>query len=341
MSNGDLVLGGKELRSVEDVFDQSLWSWDGNSWTNLASDMLTNSNGIRDIHVNSDDSIYIAGPLTNMDGDPNIDYIALWDNFTISAVGDNGEGGRSLSDHALNLEVDDSGNLYVAGKFTNAGGVDEADYIAMWDGTSWNALGSGGAGAGYFSDPGDDPHTHAMKWINGTLYVGANAINTPDSTEIFGVFAFANGEFTPLVDTELFGNDIRDFSYDNESNRLLVAGWFQDLDGDPVADGLVGIDLGDGAIYTYGGTTYGTGTEPNGADRDAEGNSVEFIGDGDIIYSGKFTGFNDDEFADYFAFWDGPPAGLSDTGVDGSSIGYLAIAAAIAVAGGLTLRRRA
>src|SRR6185503_20944601 len=34
------------------------------------------------------------------------------------------------------------GDLYVAGRFTSAGGV-EASHIAKWDGNSWSALGSG------------------------------------------------------------------------------------------------------------------------------------------------------------------------------------------------------
>jgi hypothetical protein len=38
--------------------------------------------------------------------------------------------------------VDSSGNLYVGGSFTTAGGV-SANYVAQWNGSSWSALGSG------------------------------------------------------------------------------------------------------------------------------------------------------------------------------------------------------
>lgn len=340
MSNGDLVLAGRNLISSGESQIQSLYSWDGANWTNLAYDKLMNNSGLRDIHVNSDDSIYLAGPLTNMDGDADIDYIALWDNGTISAVGDDGSGGPSLNNHALNLEVDDAGNLYVSGKFTNAGGVAEADKVAMWDGTSWTALGSNGSGDGYFAGSGSGAQVHAMEWVNGTLYLGANEVDTPTTTDIFGVFAFADGEIQPVLDITLIGDDIRDFGYDNESNRLIVAGWFQNVNEDPLADGIIGIDLDDDTIYTYGETFYGSDIEADGADRDADGNSVEFIGDGDILYSGSFDDFNDDGLADNFAFWDGPAAGLAATGVEQSTLGYLAVAAAIAAAGGLVLRRR-
>jgi hypothetical protein len=38
-------------------------------------------------------------------------------------------------------------NVYVGGTFTGAGGVLFADYLARWDGTSWNAVGPGFSGA--------------------------------------------------------------------------------------------------------------------------------------------------------------------------------------------------
>jgi hypothetical protein len=41
------------------------------------------------------------------------------------------------------LALDGSGNLYVGGYFTAAGGI-VAKNIAKWDGSNWSALGSGG-----------------------------------------------------------------------------------------------------------------------------------------------------------------------------------------------------
>jgi hypothetical protein len=42
--------------------------------------------------------------------------------------------------------VDGSGNLYIGGNFTAAGGV-AANYVAKWDGSKWSALGSGLTGS--------------------------------------------------------------------------------------------------------------------------------------------------------------------------------------------------
>jgi hypothetical protein len=47
-----------------------------------------------------------------------------------------------MDDLVTALVVDGSGNLYAGGQFTEAGGV-TANYIAKWNGTSWQPLSSG------------------------------------------------------------------------------------------------------------------------------------------------------------------------------------------------------
>ena len=50
--------------------------------------------------------------------------------------------GGGLNEWVFDIEVVGS-DIYVGGWFTNAGGNPNADYIARWDGSTWNALGSG------------------------------------------------------------------------------------------------------------------------------------------------------------------------------------------------------
>ena len=47
-----------------------------------------------------------------------------------------------MNNYILSIIFDSAGNLYATGNFTTAGGV-SARKIAMWDGSSWSALGSG------------------------------------------------------------------------------------------------------------------------------------------------------------------------------------------------------
>ncbi len=60
-------------------------------------------------------------------------------------------------------------NLYVGGEFRNVAGIPEADYVARWDGTTWSALGSNGAG-------------------NGALDAGVRAIAIHGSNVVVGGF---------------------------------------------------------------------------------------------------------------------------------------------------------
>jgi hypothetical protein len=59
--------------------------------------------------------------------------------------------------------TDGSGNLYIGGEFTTAGGI-AANHIARWNGSSWSALGSGMSGS--------YPYVLALAVSGNTLYAG-------------------------------------------------------------------------------------------------------------------------------------------------------------------------
>jgi hypothetical protein len=68
-----------------------------------------------------------------------------------SALGSNGSGNGAYFGPVTSIAVSGS-DLYVGGAFSNAAGIPEADFIAMWDGTAWSALGSNGSGNGALMD---------------------------------------------------------------------------------------------------------------------------------------------------------------------------------------------
>lgn len=64
--------------------------------------------------------------------------------------------------------VQNGSDLYVAGDFTNAGGITGADYLAKWNGTNWSAVGQDpGGGVPRLNHP-----VHTMVIINDVLYLG-------------------------------------------------------------------------------------------------------------------------------------------------------------------------
>ena len=68
------------------------------------------------------------------------------------------------------IAINDRGDLYVGGSFTNAGGVLNTN-IAKWDGTNWSSLG----GLGYFNSLAVG--VNVLEFHNGELYAGGAFTN--------------------------------------------------------------------------------------------------------------------------------------------------------------------
>ena len=86
-----------------------------------------------------DNRLYVGGTFTGMNGVAGRDYIAVYDPSTDTWA--NVGGASDLNAQVLTLTFDAAGNLLVGGAFTNVDGIGDADYIALWDGAAWNAIG--------------------------------------------------------------------------------------------------------------------------------------------------------------------------------------------------------
>ena len=72
--------------------------------------------------------------------------------------------GTTLNDVVRAFAFAENGDLYVAGDFTEAGGQ-VVNHVARWDGTSWEALGSG-----------VNDYVHAIAIVGGYVYVGGRFV---------------------------------------------------------------------------------------------------------------------------------------------------------------------
>lgn len=91
------------------------------------------------------EALYVAGQFT-MVGNVLVNYIAKWDGLDWSPLTSTGGVGVNHSVNAMLVHDDGSGRgecLYVAGQFSEAGGV-YAPRIARWDGTEWSDLNTSG-----------------------------------------------------------------------------------------------------------------------------------------------------------------------------------------------------
>jgi len=136
-----------------------------------------------------------AGGASSVAGGKAANRIARWNGSSWSALGSgvSSNPGSAVAVHALTVYDDGGGAaLYVAGRFTIAGGV-AALNIAKWDGSSWSPLGSGlGTGFGdvlalaVYDDGG-----------GAALYAGGN-FDMAGGVAAIGVARWDGSSWTPL-----------------------------------------------------------------------------------------------------------------------------------------------
>jgi trimeric autotransporter adhesin len=109
--------------------------WDGSTWSQVGG---SGDGGVQSLFWNGID-LYAGGYFTDIGG-VSAHYIARWDGTAWHALGTGVNGCCGIG--AVTTMAWDGTNLYAGGEFTTAGGL-PVKFIARWDGTTWNTLGSG------------------------------------------------------------------------------------------------------------------------------------------------------------------------------------------------------
>ena len=149
-------------------------------------------------------------------------------------LGDRGTpGSESLNLVASALEVT-PGALYVGGKFTDAGGIANADRIATWNGSNWNAVSSS-------TEQITNGEVFAIAVAGGKVYAGGVFTNAGSSgADNLAVWDGATWEPFCTVPNQKIGN-VRALQV--VGSTLYVGGDFQDGAGIATADYLLACDL--------------------------------------------------------------------------------------------------
>ena len=198
-------------------------------------------------------NIYIGGDFT-VAGDVVGNGIAKWNvsTGTWSALGTGIEGGIEWSDEGEEyhtsvyaLAIDASGNVYVGGNFTMAGGV-SVNHIAKWDGAAWSALGTGMGGTGW---GGKGPWVNALA-VDGSGNLYAGGVFTTAGGVAANYIAKWNGTAWSALGT---GTDsmVNALAVDGSGNVYAGGSWFSTAGGIPAEsiarwDGTAWSALGSG-----------------------------------------------------------------------------------------------
>ena len=287
---GRVFAGGSFTNAGGDANADFLAVWDGVSWEpfcNAPTGLPAFNGNVKALQVIGS-TLYVGGEFQNAAGIAEADGLVECDLSSGEAdalVAIDGESPEPV----YALTADDNGVLYAGGDFINADGIDEADYVARWSGTSWAAMGS---------RPG--PPFGAVTGIvrsltaDGTdVYVGSDASDMAqipqadhvakwDGTEWSAIgsdTSGANGWFPALTSIE---------GMITARSSLFVIGAFQNANGDPRADVVASFDAG--AWHPVGSNGAGDGP------LNASGHVLAFF-DRLIYAGGNFTSAGGDPLA--------------------------------------------
>ncbi|MCB8990519.1 MAG: DUF11 domain-containing protein [Ardenticatenaceae bacterium] len=334
-SQGNLYVGGL-FSAIGNLSANGLARWDGSAWHVVGGDSGDKGNGVDGsvyaLAVDSADNLYVGGGFYYAFSDStsgtgvSANQIAKWDGSTWTALG----AGSGLSDNGLNstvyaLAVDANDNLAVGGAFTTAyndtGNHVSANYVVLWNGTSWAALGADSGGSGN----GVSHAVQALLWQGGNLYVGGaftTAYNSSVSNVTANRIALWDGSSWAMLGGGLNGVV---YALALDGTDLYVGGSFTQADGVDANK----VARWDGAVWSPLGA--GSGVTGNGLNEAVY--ALNLSADGSLLLvGGAFTAaYNDvgsSVAANRLAAWDFNASAWSafGNGLDGTVFGVQSVA---------------
>ena len=298
--------GGDETADNLAVYDPATQGWVGLG-SNGAGNGALNGAVIDIAWIGS--TLYAGGAFLNAAGNADADYLAAWNGSSWTARG-SAPGVPALSNYVRSLDAQ-GGRLYVGGFFSNAGGVAEADRLAVYDGYDWSALGNAGAGVGALLS-GVVYKVDALP--DGRVFAAGSFLNAGNTAAADSIAYWNGATWNPVGDgvatNEALGGTVVDFAISGAT--VYTVGAFSDAQGNAAADGIA---MWNGTTWTNLGSVAGDGVFAGASEID----DVQLYGS-NVIVSGVFTNAGGNANLDGVAVWNGTkwmPLGTPDPGMTG------------------------
>jgi trimeric autotransporter adhesin len=184
--NGDIYAGG-DFTQASGITANHIARWNGTAWSSVGTGA---ANGVdryvSALVVAANGDVYAGGNF-NRAGVLDAYYIARWNGIAWSALG-SGQG-ISGSSIVTTLAIASTGDVYAGGGFKRADGI-VVNQVAKWNGTAWNALGTGVNGG---------VNVLATS-TTGKVYTGGTFTTTGDGSKAMARFAIYDPN-APLATT--------------------------------------------------------------------------------------------------------------------------------------------
>jgi len=305
LPNGDLFAGGLFLTSGSTAVNY-MARWNGVTWNAMTSELPSGPAGpVSALKTLANGDVVVGGAFTTAGG-VIVNNIARWNGSAWSGFG-SGVGPVSSTTKVLALAEMANGDVVVGGKFTTAGGQ-TVNNVALWDGATWQALGSGVNGqvnalavlntgqlvvAGAFTTAGGATMKYIARWINGQWA----PMGSEPNDDVITMIMLPDGDLVAGGSFSMAGG----FTV-NHIARWNPAGW------QPVGPGLIGTSVRTivrdphgslfvgGDFYEPGGLGAhnvarwnGLDWAPVGAGTNSSVNTLALLPNGDLIAGGTFT----------------------------------------------------
>jgi hypothetical protein len=200
----DIYVGGIFSR-INGVAIRNLARWNGTSWSEVGGGVI---GGVFSLAVNGTD-LYVGGTFTNVGG-VTVTNIARWDGGNWHPLAEGISPYSNSGSTGVRRLAFRDGLLYVAGAFSSAGNV-PAQNVAVWNGSTWSALGAGVNGIVYgmaltpsdlylggdFMMAGTTNATRVARW-DGTVWsaLGTGLNNSVNAIGVLSNRVYVGGSFT-------------------------------------------------------------------------------------------------------------------------------------------------